>query len=723
MKSKFFIISILILSLNLSQNFKVNAMEKSHSKTFFNNKVETLNNTNELKIRKSAFEKVNLKNEKENKKESKVKSSKEQKNEIQSNANNNSLTLDLTEEDNIFNKNDASKLFDLVYNFIEIDYKKGFIKNVNFNDKKSREMFYKELGKYIENFRKAIKLITCNLEHAIEVKDKYSSEKEYNYFGKEKVKEMFKNFIEQFVKTANPVSVYEAINQDEKVELSEYIKTKQKKMLEKYKDNIYFNIEKLWLSVNEQLDFLFEIEEMFNFLIQYYKDFFFYKEKIKSYEEEGYKIKDLVKKIRNDFVIYEDEETKINVIYATKGKKLKHFIYFRNPSEKVKNMIETAKQNIRNNSVEIYVDENGGIRVVYDDLNEDFLRKIYPFIKQQYYENSNNMLFFIKDVTINFFPTSDEFVDENLKRYTMLKILKDHLFTKLYNDEYEINFDYNKQDEEEKDLNTNLKKDVSFNLKVIKDEGIFYDVKENFKYIAKVKYFLDCLARFKDIFNMNSEFINKRFEKLLRSNGFYNFLIKPQNEKDLFEVNFYGYEVFFENKENFLNKVNKFMNKFVEDLTKQIPPKNYEDLYSSNNTIRLFRSYLNDEEKLEKYFKERDNGRKLKDNELAAVKDMITGFVKENNGHNYENTIIAASTVPIDWSEKYRGEIPFIDLITKSFSKYKEPFSNKVMDVDSPFINDYVLRVYENLVDGINVLKETINNNMISVEVLKNLDY
>ncbi len=165
------------------------------------------------------------------------------------------------------------------------------------------------------------------------------------------------------------------------------------------------------------------------------------------------------------------------------------------------------------------------------------------------------------------------------------------------------------------------------------------------------------------------------------------------------------------------------MNKFVEDLTKQIPPKNYEDLYGSNNTIRLFRSYLNDEEKLEKYFKERDNGRKLKDNELAAVKDMITGFVKENNGHNYENTIIAASTVPIDWSEKYRGEIPFIDLITKSFSKYKEPFSNKVMDVDSPFINDYVLRVYENLVDGINVLKETINNNMISVEVLKNLDY
>ena len=769
MKKKFFIILTLVLSMDLSHKLKVCAMHKDNRITIEPDGTKVLN------IKSSDIESIVLdcgdenkkiiikQNNSENKNVKKtgveVSDKKSSRNSSNSNnvcnknskdsSNNEDLLQGLTPEEVEYNmrafsnnnskgmaktgkvesnKNEGKEditLYELVYNYLEFECKNS-IKNSKTNSKEAKEIFLKMLNSLILDFKRTQILVSDTLNNVIKIKNKYSPKKEstleFDYFSKKKMEDVFKSLVKTIVKNANILNIYETINQEEKMEIPKYIELKQKSMLEKYKDNIFFNIEKLHLPIEEQLNFLFEADDIFNLLIQYYKDFFHYKRTLKSYEEEGYKIKDIVKKIRNDFVIYEDEETKINVIYAKKGKKLKHFIYFKNPTESVIKEVEKVKGNINNNSVEIYMDKYGGIRIVYDDLNEDFLRKIYPCVRQQYDENSKNILFFIKDVTINSIPKPDDIFFEDLKRYSMLKILKENMFNKLYNDVYELRF---AEDEEKKNLELKeTKKEVSFNLKEIKDKNLFYNKEENFKYVAKVKYYLDCLARFRDIFNMSGDFVKEKFKDLLRSYGFYDFSIKPQNEEDYFEIKICGYESFFENKQDFINKVNKFMDDFSKKLMEETDDSYcYNKLYDSNNTIRLYKSYLNDEEKLEKYLRERDNRGKFIDNEFDAVKNNVRRFAKINNGINGEKTIISAAVVPIDWSEKYRGDISFTDLIIKSFSKYGEPFSNKVIDVDSPFIKDYLLRVFENLVDGVDVFKKTIKENMEDVEVLKNLDY
>ena len=773
MKNKFFIISVLTLSMSILTEFKVTAMEK-------NNIIKIDASTKKMKDKsKNSLEKSQSKNKKdfEKIKDNKLKNNhfkkepkslvpplnlnEESEKKIEDHSESENYISGLTEEEKEYNiryfknkeetknkkcriysdikkdslkdsterENKEDEWYDTILSY-EIEIKennlninnfKNYIKNLVVKDKDKNISQKLKNSKILKNIEEDFQKSACAIDEILKILRGILKDKDFNYFEKSKMQGIFKKLVKTIVKNANALNIYQSLNQNNKIGIDDYIKLQQSGMIEKYKDNIIFNIDRLKLSIEEQLNFILEIQYICNILVKYYKDFFYYKEQIRSYEEEGYLFKYFVRKLKNGFIVYEDEETKINVIYAPKGKRLKHFIYFRNPAESVLNVVEKVKKNMNNNSVEIYVDNNGGLRIVYDDLNEDFLRKIYPCVKQQYYENSKDIIFFIKDVTLDSDAVPEEFSHYDSKRFRMFKILKDNMFLKLYNDEYEIKYIEN---EEKTDLNSKKRSNkVLYNLKEIRDKKIFHDDEEDFKYVAKVKYFLNCLARFKDIFNMNSAFLKEKFKKLLSSYEFYDFVIKPQNEEDCFEIKFCGYDKFFENKEKLISKINGFMNKFVEILTKQNGFNCYNDLYDSNNTICLYKSYLNNADKITNYFTERDYRGKYKDNELQVLKNVISKFTKVNKASDDENSIIMAATLPVDWSEKYRGSIPFMDLITKSFSKYGEPFSDKVIDRKDHFIEDYVLRVYENLVDGINVLEETVNNNMVSIEVFKNLDY
>ena len=63
----------------------------------------------------------------------------------------------------------------------------------------------------------------------------------------------------------------------------------------------------------------------------------------------------------------------------------------------------------------------------------------------------------------------------------------------------------------------------------------------------------------------------------------------------------------------------------------------------------------------------------------------------------------------------------------KSYHEYKHPFSNKIFDMHNKYIEDYLLKVVENLnyarFNSEKIIKDVVSKGPFDIKVFKNISY
>ncbi len=543
----------------------------------------------------------------------------------------------------------------------------------------------KEFKDLIERTEKYLEALKTEYSYLYEGTDKtglFSYEDNKRIEHKNMMKDLFNRYLQRFN--------LKKILFESDMDLDVYFYYITDLMYNKYKNKIYYHTDKLGLSLKDMMCFTLEFREKMKYDTLFDKEFFFRENYFISRKLKGYKLLDFFVKTRREYFWFLDKETKINVLVILFGENLKHVIFLRNPNEIVLKEAEKVTK------IEKHIDKYG-IRFISDDINEWHIKQLYPCLKEQYFYDSKNILFIVRDSYEKF---TEEELDirlefEHFKYRYILNLLRNKLFHSLYDDDYPIL----EVTDDKKDDNKNQNDTKIYKVLELDNEDFFKNEDKKHKYVAQLTYNLDCDARFKDIFNLDSEYLNKNFKDLINEFGYKKIEVKPQDLEDVFTVKFYGDDEKFTTEEN--------LKKLMDEIMKNIIKKQYdEDFFDSNIVIKRFKHYLNDSEELDSYYKDRPD-----ENRLRRI------LLKKNKTYLLRSAAVGV----VDWSEKYRGYLPMIDLIIKSFGKFKLPFSNKVIDIEENYIEDYVLRVYENMRCGVETFEKTIKKGPNEVKVFKNI--
>lgn len=504
---------------------------------------------------------------------------------------------------------------------------------------------------------------------------------------------------------------------DKGKDLKNEIFKKLKVLYDKNKDKIFFNPSNVGFSVTDLIrNFNLEFKNILHNSVRFDKDFLLRDNFVCAFKVPGYKTKKMVTKFTNRYYVYEEEESKARVVLAVPGWDFKHIIILKNPNEKTLKKAEELK------NVEKYI-EKDEIRIVNDSINEDFIKKIYPCVKNQYYDDRDNLLVLIKDATKGYFKNrlngNDELQFENEKYTTILKILKEHLFSRIYND-YDFDLKYVDEKKEEQE---NEQKKVLNSFEYFKEENkdFFEKDEEVYKYCSEVEFKLPkhFKAKSKDILDFDRDGLKNFLKDELENCGYFNFDVNFDILKDSLKLKFFGNDDKSFKQEEFsenLDKIKtKLISEFCYDFDKNEPLTGFLlKCNSLNRPLKMYENIRTNEKKFERFFYDNRSLDRLRI-------DFINEFPRSFN-EGFEKNF---ATAVIDWSKEYRAKTPMWDLIIKSFKDNEkgELFSDEVFDIENDTINDYVLRIYENLKNASFDLANLFFEGESRVKIYENLNY
>ncbi len=505
-------------------------------------------------------------------------------------------------------------------------------------------------------------------------------------------------------------------------ERDEFLQERFIKIMDKYRGRAYDSKKFEILKLNEIYQFMNEIAEKRYCDVLNDEDMFCLQRFLNDHMVEGFKLTDWISKLRHGYFIFEDEETKIKIVAILYGKGLDNFIFLRKPTE---DALEEYRK-IKDKDIEREITEDG-ILIRVDIFSKDLIKSIYPLMKQQYYDEPSNILIIVRDASSYERGRKKSLLDwvdfDHNKYDKIMEGLKENLFNRLYEDNYG-DFKLKKPLEEQEPENVVEEKGLTYDIKESDNRKIFTVNGVESKFLAEVTYRLKGDARYKDVFNFDSEGVNKKIEedrrcvnlrKYMLDKGINYIEFVPQNEKEIFKVKFYGDDEKFFSKDNIEVISNSILSLILKRFFSPDVKNNvsfYEEVKNLNIVLKTYDEYCKDHEKLGKYLDEKESQNCFYCHE--AIEFMPKIFEIKKN----------LVTIPIDCSPNYRGYIPIIPLIIESFGKYKVPFSNKIFDMNNKYIEDYLLRVIENLYDaslnGEKIAKDVIYKSPFDIKVLKN---
>lgn len=507
-------------------------------------------------------------------------------------------------------------------------------------------------------------------------------------------------------------------------ERDEFLQERFKKIMEKYRGKVYDSKKFEILRLHEIYQFMNEITEKRYCDVLNDEDMFCLQRFLNDHMVEGFKLIDWISKLRHGYFIFEDEETKIKIVAILYGKGLDNFIFLRKPTE---DALEEYRK-IKDKDIEREITEDG-ILIRVDIFSKDLIKSIYPLMKQQYYDEPSNILIIVRDASSYERGRKKSLLDwvdfDHNKYDKIMEGLKENLFNRLYEDNYG-DFKLKKVVEEQEPGNVVEEKGLTYDIKESDNRKIFTVNGVESKFLAEVTYNLKGDARYKDIFNFDSEVVNQKIEEDKRYVDLRKYMIDkeinyiefvPQNEKEILKVKFYGDDEKFFSKDDMVMVSNNILSFIVKKFFAPDVKNNvsfYEGVKNLNVVLKTYNEYCKDHEKLGKYIDEKEKQNCFYCHGAIEYMPKIIE-IKER-----------LVTIPIDCSPNYRGYIPIIPLIIESFGKYGVPFSNKIFDMDNKYIEDYLLRIIENLYDaslnGEKIAKDVIHKNPFDIKVLKNLN-
>lgn len=510
-------------------------------------------------------------------------------------------------------------------------------------------------------------------------------------------------------------------------ERNEYCLKKFIAVMNKYKEKFYDLGKFMVLTLDEICQFLNEIKEKRYCDALKDEDMFYRSRFMNEHKVEGFDLVDYYSKLRQDYFVYEEEKTKIKIVVILYGKGLDNFIFLNNPSEKA---IEEFKK-IKDKEIKEITED--GIIIKTDRFCRDVIKSIYPLMKQQYYDDRSNILIIVRDAS-SYSPASSrgmfDWVDIEDDKYSLvMKKLKENLLTKLYDDKnndeeyrgYEI-YDENKEKQKQV-VNVESPK---YCLKNSSDQDIFTKDDKTSKYFSEITYKIKGDPRYKDIFNFDADTINKKTKEDYKYNGLKSYMEKkrinyidfvPQDANEVFKIRFYGDdEACFSEKDmgRIGNKVVTYILKNFFSIADESKDSFYQTVKDVNRTLKSYQEYYENDKKLQDYLLD------MRVRNCYCRHSAFDNFFIFVEKKDY-------ATFPIDCSKDYRGYIPIANLIMKSFHEYKHPFSNKIFDMHNKYIEDYLLKVIENLhyasSNSEKIIKEVVKKGPFDIKVFKNISY
>ena len=397
-------------------------------------------------------------------------------------------------------------------------------------------------------------------------------------------------------------------------ERNEYCLKKFVGVINKYKEEFYDLGKFRVLTIDEICQFLNEIREKRYCDALKDEDMFYRSRFMNEHKVEGFNLIDYFSKLRQDYFVYEDEETKIKIVVILYGKGLDNFIFLNNPSEKA---IEEFKK-IKDREIKEITED--GIIIKTDRFCKDVIKSIYPLMKQQYYDDRSNILIIVRDAS-SYSPKNSrsmfDWVDIEDNKYNfIMNNLKKNLLTRLYDDknndkEYRCYEIYDGNEEKQKQvINIEQPKYCS---KDSSDQDIFTKDDKTSKYLAEITYKIKGEPKYKDIFNFDSDTINKKTKEDYRYNGLKNYMKEkkinyidfvPQDANEVFTIKFYGDDknCFSEkNMGRIANKIITYILKNFFSVADESEVSFYQTVKYVNRTLKAYREYYENDKKIQDY--------------------------------------------------------------------------------------------------------------------------
>ncbi len=481
---------------------------------------------------------------------------------------------------------------------------------------------------------------------------------------------------------------------DKNIKISEYCSKNFTRLYSKYKKKIYNKPEILGFSIDEIFkNLILEISGMIYHDMLFDDGLFYYKRLKRTGAVEGYDLISIVNKFNNKYLNYKEKVTGIRFIVMPESDEYKNIIFIKNPSRYILNLAQ------RLSGVDVKITK-GGLQITAKEITKKLLDDLLPIVVSKYCNNSKDILFIIKDCYANekLFEDSIDVkpeVAENDRDYPyfykrVLNLIRDYMFKNVNDDRAFTEYEKEKKFE-------NLNKEQEKYDEKCEEEFFNYGEGKS-RYVITLTFPLQCLAKEKDIFNIDEN----KMRLMFNSNpGFLNtFKIKevdvvPQNMDDCFTLKFYIDKYDDETVTHVRNYSLFVLNKMSNAMVEQKKVNNINGLCAYNKIICEYLKYLNSKEKRLKFLKEHPYENSVK-NKFAT------------SNRTYCDDSLAVGF--LDWSRKYRGTIPVENLIVKSFYKENDPFSEFYFDIADGHIQDYVLRVYENILNSVEIFSNVISS-------------
>ena len=490
--------------------------------------------------------------------------------------------------------------------------------------------------------------------------------------------------------------------------------------IKKYYNKIYNQPQRLGLCEERIIALLQEIYDKIFYDIFKDSDFYYYKQKyLRDFEIDGYYIDYAYCKMEQDYIIFKENLTGIRLIYFRTGKKLKDIIFIASPSDTTLKVLKNKKIK-SNENYDVIHDEDGIKFVLKKGYTLEIIEELYDVLKEQFLCDESKITFLIRNNSLinRYYLKSIEGRDdcEDIKFYSLLLYLKEVFFNRLKQEEKtdysEDSFVIFSKENEIKNDQTEDKNKSLYNCLEYEGEDkekFFTNNGKEHEYVAEIIYNLNLpKARFKDAFNFDSGYFNDAFKNLDENYGFTGVSVVPQNQDDKFIVKFYGNDEKSFYKNNISKTAPEIIKKIIFDILDQSPKNSNEiffkkESFDSNLILKRYEYYMKFKNKFLEYLKKQPDK-----NEFYHSLKKYTPTLRRS-----------FSPIFVDWDENYRGYVPMQDLVMRSLAKYDIPFSEKVIDVEENKIEDYILRVYENVADGEEYVKKVLEKGFDEIKVYK----
>lgn len=499
--------------------------------------------------------------------------------------------------------------------------------------------------------------------------------------------------------------------------VSDYFFNLSKKLYSKYKDRIYNNAENLGFDIGEVVDnFLLENQYKIYCDMLYDKDLFYYKNYSDNQKVQGYEISNLINKTGNIYTIYEDERTKINLVLIKDSQDCNLIVFIREPNNYV---LKLAKDLAKDFSDVDVKKSDLGLQITLKNIDNtgigekefdyDVFNRLLPILNNIYCKSKGKDILFILEDAYPFEGFLNDFMkDKNsfeggdrvfFKR--VLNALKTNLLDKL-NEDLSVYESEQAQQFETEGYFKEQKKEPKLG-----KEFFTYD-NVTAKYVADVKCAIpkSYLAKDREIFNFCDELFRIFYPRILDIRDLDFRKIKAiklvsENKEDCFHFKIYtDSEYVVKNIKSYCLALLKEIAYTLEWILRSKP----KILYRLNKTLGRYYGYLEDEKRLDEYFKKNYHENLIKKDLFQEYKEVYDSV----DGKRYFKK--ASAVACVDWSKLYRGSIPIIELILKSFAKESYPFSDYYFDiVDGNCIEDYILRICENVKNGVVKFRNFVN--------------